>query len=295
MRSARSVFYGIGKCSQYNSMPTRMLQHLCCCIYAVAFMLLHLCCCILAVSGGNIEMKDESEKGIPVRNSQGKNGQKQAIIAGSQGKLKAAKRYQVWMILFAVLILHYFLFPHIYPSHDLMGQEGLKRVIVQGIAILPAMFCMAVTILAEGILWLRQNRRKIADMGKWMIWSWVFVFCVNVWWCGMETRNLLHAVQDWKLVEETDSGKNRSDISEQPGIDCVSFQSWKIQKTSSMGVTRGYYLKNAARTFSFPIGKDLQRKQDIESYADQELTVYYYHYSHVPVQICAGEQIIAGE
>lgn len=111
----------------------------------------------------------------------------------------------------------------------------------------------------------------------------------------METRNLLYGIQDWKLVEETNSRKDLSDLSERPGIDHVSFRSWKIHKTSSMGVTRGYYLKNAARTFSFPIGKDQQRKQDIENYADQELTVYYYHYSHVPVRICAGEQVLAGE
>lgn len=240
-------------------------------------------------------MKNESEKESSVINAKGKNGQKQAIKVESRRNQKAAKRYRLWMILFTVLILHYFLFPRIYPSHDIMGQEGLKRIIVQGIAILPAMFCMAVTILVEGILWLRHKRWKIAEIGKWMLWSWVFVFCANVWWCGMETRNLLYGIQDWKLVEETNSRKDLSDLSERPGIDHVSFRSWKIHKTSSMGVTRGYYLKNAARTFSFPIGKDQQRKQDIENYADQELTVYYYHYSHVPVRICAGEQVLAGE
>ena len=135
----------------------------------------------------------------------------------------------------------------------------------------------------------------MAEVRKGMVWTWLFLLCVNGWWCGMEARNLLYAVQDWKLVSEAESGQDRSGLQDEKGIKKVSFRSWRIQKTSSMGVTRGYYLKNAARTFSFPIGNDLQRKQSIEHYTDQELTVYYYRYSHVPVRICVGEQVLAGK
>lgn len=240
-------------------------------------------------------MKVEGKMGDSVADAREKAIQKQSNTGERQEEQRETRRFRVRMILFGILILHYFFFPRIFPSHDMMGQEGLKRIIVQGIAILPAMFCLAVTVLAEGILWFLRKRQRIAEFNKWMVWSWVFLLCVNGWWCGMETRNLLHAVQDWKLMAEAESGQDSLDLPDRKGIDQVSFRSWRIQKTSTMGVTRGYYLKNAARTFSFPLGKELKRRQSIESFADQELTVYYYHYSHVPVRICAGEQILAGE
>ncbi|MDE6851526.1 MAG: hypothetical protein K2J67_03430 [Lachnospiraceae bacterium] len=199
------------------------------------------------------------------------------------------------MILFAVLILHFFLLPHLVPSQDTMGQEGLKRVIIQGLASLPAMFCLAGTILAEGIIWFRRKKREMAEIRKSFILIWLFLLCVNGWWCLAETGTLVHALQDWKNVSKTASipGEHTGETQED-GIDCVSFQSWNIQKTSSMGVTRGYYLKNSARTFSFPLGKNLQRIRNLERYADQKLTIYYYHHSHVPVRICAGDQVLAG-
>lgn len=221
--------------------------------------------------------------------------QKQFITWEEQREKKRGKQVRVWMILFGVLILHFFLFPRLLPTHDTMGQEGLKRVIVQGIAVLPAMYCLAGTILAEGILWFLHKKQNMAEIGKGRILIWLFLLCVNGWWCATESCDLLGAVQDWKIMKEAESAQEMINPWERDGIDRVSFRSWKIQETSSGGKNRGYYLKNSARTFTFPIGNDPQRKQNIENYADRELTVYYYHHSHVPVRIYAGDQILAGD
>lgn len=221
--------------------------------------------------------------------------EKQTVKAGGQFRIDR-KHARIWMILYAVLILHFFLFPVLVPSQDTMGQEGLKRVIVQGLASLPAMFCLAGSILVEGIFWFRQKRREMTEIRKGYIVIWLFLLCVNGWWCVAESGTLVHAMQDWKIVAKSASISGEEDPGEtkENGIDSVSFQSWKIQKTSSMGMTGGYYLKDSARTFSFPLGKNIQRKQKLERYEDRELTVYYYHYSHVPVRICAGDQVLAG-
>lgn len=201
------------------------------------------------------------------------------------------KRIRVWIILFSVLILHFYLFPHLVPAHDVVGREGLMRVLVQEIAILPAMFCLAATIGAEGIFWYIHKKREKAEIRKGFVMLWLVLLCVNFWWCVSETRRFADAVQDWNCMKEAEITQGKQNPWERDGVDRVVFKNWTIHERSS----GSFSIQNAARTFSFPMGDDLKRKQRIESDRDAELTIYYYHRSHVPLRVCAGDRILAGD
>lgn len=209
--------------------------------------------------------------------------------------MRERKRIHIWIILFSVLILHYYLFPHLVPARDVVGREGLLRVLVQEIAILPAMLCLAVTIGAEGILWYIQKKREKAEIRKGFVLLWLVLLCVNLWWCVQESRRFTGAVQDWNCMKEAEIKQENQEPWERDGVDRIVFKNWTVQKSSSKSSSGNFSIQNAARTFSFAMGKDQKRKQRIESERDAELTIYYYYHSRVALRVCAGEQVLAGD
>ena len=147
--------------------------------------------------------------------------------------MRERKRIHIWIIVFSVLILHYYLFPHLVPARDVVGREGLLRVLVQEIAILPAMFCLAVTIGAEGILWYIQKKRKKAEIRKGFVLLWLVLLCVNLWWCVQESRRFTGAVQDWNCMKEAEIKQENQEPWERDGVDRIVFKNWTVQKSSS--------------------------------------------------------------
>lgn len=202
---------------------------------------------------------------------------------------------RVWSILFSVLILHFYLFPRLLPTHDVMGKEGLKKILVQGIAMMPAMFCLAASMTVEGIRWYIQKKREKAEIRKGIVILWLALLCVNLWWCISETEGFADAVQDWNCMEEAEKDQETEHPWQRAGIDRAVLKNWTFHNNSSKGSAGSSYLQNADRTLSFSIGKDRERKIRIESAIDEELTIYYYHHSKVPLCIRAGDEVLAGE
>lgn len=209
--------------------------------------------------------------------------------------MRERKRIRVWIILFSVLILHYYLFPRLVSAHDVVGHEGLMRVLAEEIAILPAMFCLVATIGVEGIFWYIHKKQEKAEIRKGFVTLWLVLLCVNLWWCVTETRRFTGAVQDWNCMKEAEIRQGKQNPWERDGVDRIVFKNWTIQKSSSKRPSGNFSIQNAARTFSFSMGNDRKRKQRIESERDAELTIYYYHHSHVPLRVCAGNQVLAGD
>lgn len=209
--------------------------------------------------------------------------------------MRERSRIRIWIILFSVLILHFYIFPHLLPTHDVVGKEGLMRVLVQEIAMLPAMFCLAATIGVEGILWYIHKKQENTGIRKGFVILWVVLLCVNLWWCVTESGKLADAVQDWNCMKEAERKQGKQEPWERDGVDRVVFKNWTVHESSSKRSSRNFYIQNAARTFSFLMGEDRKRKQRIESDRDAELTIYYYHHSHVPLRVCAGNRILAGD
>lgn len=209
--------------------------------------------------------------------------------------MRERKRIRVWIILYSVLILHYYLVSRLVSAHDVVGREGLMRVLAQEIAILPAMFCLEATIGVEGVLWYIHKKREKAEIRKGFVTLWLVLLCVNLWCCVTETRRFTGAVQDWNCMKEAEIRQGKQDPWERDGVDRIVFKNWTIQKSSSRRSSGNFSIQNAARTFSFSMGNDRRRKQRIESDRDAELTIYYYHHSHVPLRVCAGNQVLAGD
>lgn len=184
------------------------------------------------------------------------------------------------------------------PTTSWIGEEGLRRAVVNGFVYLPAMLYMTIGAIIGIIAINRQSNRlekeehmSSIESGKGVVRfisvAMILIICV---WVKVTVRDL--RIGAGAVIDQRNH-RIEAIVLEKPTV--------KVHKRSyGRNAYKGplyFEIKadNLEKAFKIPASYKL--KDAIEAYIEEngEITVYYYEYSRVVKAVCCGEEVLAGE
>lgn len=184
------------------------------------------------------------------------------------------------------------------PTTSWIGEEGLRRAVVNGFVYLPAMLYMIIGAIV-GIICMNINSYRLEKekhmssiesgkgIARFLGVAMILLICI---WVKVTVRDV--SIGAGALIDQ----KNltvRAIVLEEPTV--------KVHKRSyGKNAYKGplyFEIKadNLEKSFKIPASYKLKDAIEAQVEAGEEITVYYYEHSRVVKKVCGGEEVLVGE